>query len=110
MIIVLNMFIFVVLCNLNTKKTFDDRINYNHVFIMEERAKRIIKKRFIENSIENLETETIYYDNDFIHFDYVYNSQTKIWTVYIHIKYDTIHEYAYIYYSEITNELEFKTR
>ncbi len=105
--LVLNIFIFVVLCNLNTVKTFDNKINYYHVFILEERAKRHITEKIDANNVTNFETELIYYDQDFIYFIYQFDSVNRIWCCNLRIKYHNINEFATVYYNLNTHQLDF---
>lgn len=109
-IFVLNIFIFVVLCSLNTNNYYVDKNNYYHVFILEERAKRHIEEKISLNQANHNESELIYYDDDFIYLTYQFDSINQYWKVNMRIKYDNIDEYATIYYHLETKEITIEIR
>jgi len=110
LIFVLNMFIFVVLCNLNRINYYNDKNNYYHLFIYEERAKRHIEEKITLNQAFHNETELLYYDDEFIYFTYQFDHINQYWKVNIRISYHQIDEYAIIYYRLDTNEIWIEIR
>lgn len=109
-ILVLNIFIFVVLCSLNTNNYYIDKNNYYHVFILEERAKRHVEEKITLNQVNHNESELLYYDEDFIFFTYQFDANNQYWRVNIRINHDTVDEYATIYYYLDTKEIILEIR
>ncbi len=109
-IFVLNMFIFVVLCSLNTNNYYNDKNNYYHIFILEERAKSHIKEKIILNQALNYETELIYYDEDFIYLTYYYDSSINKWTISFRINHEDIDEFGIITYDVDSDKLTIEIR
>ncbi len=103
--LLLNIVIFVVLCNLSTNKMYVDRDKYYHVFIFEERAKRHIREMITLNKVKNNDTELIYFEDEFIYLTYQYDTNENIWKVNYRIKYQEIDEYGIIIYDLETKEI-----
>ncbi|QVK19200.1 hypothetical protein KHQ81_05735 [Mycoplasmatota bacterium] len=110
LITVLNMVIFVVLCNLNTNNYYNEKNNYYHTFILEERAKRHIEEKITLNQVNHNESELLYYDEDFIYLTYQYDSTYQLWKISMRIKYKNIDEYGTIYYYLETKKIILEIR
>lgn len=104
-VLVLNIFIFNVLYNLNKNNYFNDKDKYYHVFILEERAKRHIKERFLINQPINNETEILSYENNYIFLLYKFDDMQKLWCINYQISYQDINQKGIIYYDNLTGEI-----
>jgi|SRR5690554_4056587 len=103
--LVINIFIYILLHNLNRNNYFRDKDKYYQVFIYEERAKRHINERFSVNQPSNNETELLYFDENYIYFLYKYNYDEEIWCINYRISYNDINQIGIIYYNCITNDI-----
>ncbi len=109
-ILVLNIFIFIILCSLNTNRYYEDKDNYYQIFILEERAKRHITYKITNNLVSNFYQEQVFYDEDFLFLTYEFNESEKLWTITIRIYHKFINEFAQAYYDIETKELTYIVR
>src|SRR5690554_7393825 len=82
--LVINIFIYILLHNLNRNNYFRDKDKYYQVFIYEERAKRHINERFSVNQPSNNETELLYFDENYIYLD---RKSTRLNSSHVRISY-----------------------
>lgn len=104
-ILLINILTTVILCNLNRNSYYIDKDKYYQIFILEERAKKHVKERFMTNQPINNETELLYFDDDFIYFLYQYNDEREIWNITYRISYQKIDQKGIIIYDTTTSEI-----
>lgn len=104
-ILLINILTNVILCNLNRNSYYIDKDKYYQIFILEERAKKHVKERFMTNQPKNNETELLYFDDDFIYFLYQYNDEREIWNITYRISYQKIDQKGIIIYDTTTSEI-----
>lgn len=110
LILVLNIFIFIILCSLNINKYYEDKDNYYQISILEERAKRHIIYKINNDLVSNFEQEQVFYDEDFLFLTYEFKEIDQLWQISLRINHQNINEFATIIYDLETKELSFTTR
>lgn len=110
LILVLNIFIFIILCSLNINKYYEDKDNYYQISILEERAKRHIIYKINNDLVSNFEQEQVFYDEDFLFLTYEFKEIDQLWQISLRINHQNINEFATVIYDLETKELSFTTR
>lgn len=103
--IVLNIVIFVVLCNLNTKNYYEDVDNYYHMILLEQRAKRILKAEIKKGNVQKSYTIKIIEDDYRIYFTFTSVTTAK-YELSFEFYYQKLFEYGIIYYDTTTESIE----
>ena len=109
-IFVLNIFTFTVLIYFNEKTIANDKLNYYHLFLLEERAKTHIFDKITSGNVTHFETEMLYFDDDFIYLRYFYNFQNRYYHIEMRIYHNGINQYADLYFYIDTQTLIYTNR